>query len=71
MTVFRNSSGFEIIPIEQNPIEIYTNSDVDAIYPGQIVKGSDGSKATVTEIRHISGRLYRVILLPQEVTPCS
>lgn len=61
---YRNSSGWEIVPTDTPPLTIYTTSDVDNLWPGKTVTGTDGSKATVMEIRHVSGRLYRVVLLP-------
>lgn len=64
MTTYRNSGGHVIVPLPLNPIEVYTESDMDYINPGQIVKTESGNHFTVTEIRHITGRMYKVVLLP-------
>lgn len=61
---YENSGGHLIIPAPYDPLTLYTESEMDCINPGQIVRADDGSKHTVIEIRHISGKLYRVVLFP-------
>ena len=70
-TTYRNAGGHTLNPLPLKPVEIYVTDDLDYINPGDTVTGSDGSRFTVSEIRIVSGRLHRVILLPLEVTPCS
>lgn len=64
---YSTTSGHIITAASVTPITIFTESEVDHFDPGKIVTDKNGSRFTVTEVRYISGRLYRVTLLPQEV----
>lgn len=46
---------------------IYTDSEVDGFNAGKLVTDENGSRFIIIEVSHVSGRLYRVTLLPQEV----
>lgn len=61
---YRSTSGHEIVPTGKRPIEIYSESEMDCIDPGKIVTATDDSSYFVAEVRHIAGRLYKVVLLP-------
>jgi len=61
---FRATSGHEIVPISLAPVEVFTESEMDYIDPGKIVTGTDSTRYKITEVRHIAGRLYKVVLLP-------
>jgi len=70
MQTYQNTSGHTFTAIPYKPLEIYTDAEIDAFNPGQIVTDTGGAKFTVTEIRHVSARLYRIVMLPlQEQQP--
>jgi len=71
-TVYQNAGGHTLTAIPVKPLEIYVNDSVDYVNPGDLMTGSDGSRFTISEIRHVSGRLYRVIMFPvEEAQPCN
>lgn len=43
--------------------EVITASDVDNISAGQVVTDQQGTAYTILEIRHVLGRLWKVVLL--------
>jgi len=66
-SAYRSNSGHEIVPTDKRPIEVFTESEMDNIDPGKVVRAIDGTCYTVTEVRHIQGRLYKVVLLPVNI----
>jgi len=62
--IYSNHSGHLIEPTDSQPITIYTDSEVDHLSPGQTFTDSDGNSFLLVELRHVSGRLYRVVMLP-------
>jgi len=61
---FRNNGGHSFSPATHNLVEIVTNDDLDNFSIGQAIKDNDGNQYTLIECKHLTGKLYRVILLP-------
>jgi hypothetical protein len=61
---YESRSGHIIESIPVGEITIYTECELDNFTPGNIVRTEDGSCYKIIELRHIEGRLWRVVLLP-------
>lgn len=61
---YRTTSGhsFTSLPIET--VTAFTDADVDYINPQQVVTALNGERFTILEVRHVQGRLYRIVMLP-------
>ena len=48
------------------PLTFYSESEMDAVDPGKIATDSTGKQFLIVEVRHISGKLYRIVMIPEE-----
>lgn len=64
-TVYTSYSGHEFAAADRKPITIYTESlELDGVTAGVPVTDNHGNSYLVVEKRHISGRLFRIELIP-------
>ena len=61
---FRLPSGHEFTESPITPTTIFTESEVDHVDPGKIITDSNGHKFLILEVRYVSGKLYRVVMIP-------
>ncbi|MBJ6801140.1 hypothetical protein [Geomonas propionica] len=66
---YRNQSGCTFTSLSLNPIEIYTDSDMEGFYIGNTVTALNGERFTILDSKCVQGRTFRLLLLPvpQEV----
>ncbi|WP_136515684.1 hypothetical protein [Geomonas edaphica] len=65
---YSTTSGCIITEASAHPVTLYTESEMDYVDPGKLVTDENGSRFKIAEVRYISGKLYRVTLLPLEVS---
>ncbi|QXE91638.1 hypothetical protein KP001_03585 [Geomonas subterranea] len=61
---YTNQSGHTFTSLNLDPIEIYTNSDMEGFYHGNTVTALNGEQFTILDTKCVQGRTYRVLLLP-------
>jgi hypothetical protein len=61
---YRTSGGKEFSSLALNPIEIYTDDDMDGVYLGNVITALNGEQYTLVDSMNVGGRVYRLTLLP-------
>ncbi len=63
---YRTFSGHTFHPAPVAPLTVYAEGDMDCIDPGMQTKDTAGNRYLICEMRHVHGRLWRIVLLPLE-----
>ena len=68
MQTYKTFSNHTFTASSAQPVEVFTESDLDYIDPGKTVTDLDGKRYTIGAIQLVSGRLFKITLLPLEVS---